>query len=85
LSPLYSATYAGNPQSYLKSDTIDPTRVHSTPLYYFYRRLVLMINVDGNNIANITFTINHIENDDIFIESYDSYFENYSSRYPQGF
>jgi hypothetical protein len=31
---------------------------------------------DGNNIAEITYKINNIENDDIFIESYNSYFEN---------
>jgi hypothetical protein len=53
-SPLYRATYVGIPPSYLNSDTINPARVHSTPLYYFYRRLVLMINVDGNVIANWT-------------------------------
>ena len=53
-SPFYRTNYAGNPQTYLNSDTIQPTRVHSTPLYYFYRKLVLMISVDGNNIANWT-------------------------------
>lgn len=53
-SPMYRTNYAGNPQTYLNSDTIQPTRVHSTPLYYFYRKLVLMISVDGNNIANWT-------------------------------